>query len=241
MAEGRRRVVIVEDQTLMREGLRMLLSTHTHLEVVGEGGNGREAVRLAGQLQPELMVLALSLPGFDGSEVLKAVRRVSPGTRILALAVDKAEEPICSALQAGVSGIVMKDSSGSELFMAIDSVLAGEKYLAPAIATTLVTHLLGVRKQRSVNASLEDLSDREREILRLVAEGYRSKAIAGFLGITAKTVEKNRANLMRKLGLHTVQALTTLAIKKGMVAHGHRPELDASLLGPPDPISALSG
>jgi RNA polymerase sigma factor (sigma-70 family) len=241
MADGRHRVVIVEDQTLMREGLRSLLSSRARLEVVGEGADGGEAVRLAEQLRPDLLLLSLALPRGDGSEIMMAVRRVSPGTRILALALDSAEEPICSALQAGASGIVLKDSSGPELFMAIDSLLAGENYLAPAIATTLVTHLLGNRKQPNVNAALEDLSDREREILRLVAEGYRSRAIAELLGITAQTVEKHRANLMRKLGLPTVQALTALAIKKGLVAHSQRPQPGPSPTGSPDPMSTLSG
>lgn len=241
MADGRPHVVIVEDQTLMREGLRSLLSAQARLEVVGEGADGGEAVHLAEQLRPDLLLLSLALPGGDGSETMMAIRRVSPGTRILALAVDSAEEPICSALQAGVSGIVLKDSSGSELFMAIDSLLAGEKYLAPAIATTLVTHLLSIRKQPSVNVTLEHLSDREREILRLVAEGYRPRAIAELLGMAAKAVEKHRTNLMRKLGLPTVQALTALAIKKGLVAHGHRAQPGPSPMEPPDPISTLSG
>ncbi|NWJ40799.1 MAG: response regulator transcription factor [Geothrix sp.] len=241
MAEGRRRVVIVEDQTLMREGLRMLLSTQAHLEIVGEGVDGREAVHLAGQLRPELMVLSLSLPGFEGPDSLMAVRRVSPGTRILALAVDRAEESICSALQAGACGYVMKDSSGEELFQAIESVLAGEKYLSPAIATTVVAHFLGDRKLRPVHAATGDLSDREREVLKLVAEGHRSKAIAEFLGISPKTVEKHRASLMKKLDLHTIQALTALAIKKGLVAQGHRPGLEAGSLGCPDPMATLSG
>lgn len=241
MAEGRRRVVIVEDQTLMREGLRMLLSAQAHLEVVGEGVDGREAVHLAEQLQPELMVLSLSLPGINGSESLRAVRRVSPATRILALAVDRTEESICSALQAGACGYVMKDSTGEELFLAIESVLAGEKYLTPAIATTVLAWFLGDRRPRLVHAAPGDLSDRERKVLKLVAEGYRSKAIAESLCLSPKTVEKHRANLMKKLGLHSVQALTALAIRMGMVAHGHASGFEASTLGCPDPRSTRSG
>ncbi len=240
MAEGRRRIVIVEDQTLMREGLRMLLSAQIHLEVVGEGVDGREAVHLAGQLQPELMVLSLTLPGFDGPESLRAVRRVSPGTRILALALDRSEEAICSALQAGACGYVMKDSSGEELFLAIESVLAGEKYLTPAIAATVVTHLLGHRRLRPAPAATGDLSDREREVLKLVAEGYRSKTIAEALGLSPKTVEKHRANLMKKLGLTSIQALTALAIRKGLVTPVQDSRLEGSALGCPEPKSPQS-
>jgi len=240
MAEGRRRIVIVEDQTLMREGLRMLLSGQAHLEVVGEGVDGREAVHLAERLQPELMVLSLSLPGFEGSESLRAVRRVSPGTRILALAIDRTEESICSALQAGACGYVMKDSSGEELFLAIDSLLAGEKYLTPAIAATVVTHFLGNRKPRPVPAATEDLSDREREVLRLVAEGHRSKTIAEALGLSPKTVEKHRTNLMKKLGLTSVQALTALAIRKGLVPPVQDSRLEGSAIRCPEPKSTQS-
>lgn len=223
MAEGRRRLVIVEAQTLMREALRMLLSSQANLEVVGEGTDGPEAVHLAKMLQPDLMVLSLALPGIDGPASLRAVQGVSPATRILALATDRSEEAICSALQAGACGYVMEDASGEELFLAIGSMPAGEKYLTPAIATTVLVHFLGNRKLRRVPAATGDLSDREREVLKLIAEGHRMKAIAELLCLSPKTVEKHRASLMKKLGLHSVQALTALAIRKGLVVNGAEP------------------
>jgi len=241
MVEAKRRVVIVEDQTLMREGLRVLLSSQGNLEVVGEGADGREAIRLAEELKPDLMLLALALPRFSGMESMKELRRVSPRTRIVAMGVERTEECIVSALQAGAYAYVPEDSSSVELFMAIRCVLAGERFLSPTIATPAVTRFLEGRKLFAISSSAGELSSREKEILKLVAEGFRTKQIADFLCISPKTVEKHRANLMKKLGLHSIQALTVFAIRKGMVAQSHHPAFEGGHLGPPAPISAKSG
>ncbi len=216
-SEQTHRLVIAEDHTILREGLKALLSTRADLEVVGEATDGREAVRAVQELNPDLILLDLSMPRSNGLEALKEIKRLSPQTKVLVLTVHKTEDYVFTALQAGADGYVLKDSSASELILAVRSVLNGERYLGPAIAGTVVSGYLGSRDGKPLRPSFDDLSTREREVLKLIAEGYRTKDIAEYLCISPKTVEKHRANLMDRLNLHTVSALTTYAIEKGLV------------------------
>ena len=216
-SEQTHRLVIAEDHTILREGLKALLSTRADLEVVGEATDGREAVRAVQELNPDLILLDLSIPRSNGLEALKEIKRLSPQTKVLVLTVHKTEDYVFTALQAGADGYVLKDSSASELILAVRSVLSGERYLGPAIAGTVVSGYLGSRDGKPLRPSFDDLSTREREVLKLIAEGYRTKDIAEYLCISPKTVEKHRANLMDRLNLHTVSALTTYAIEKGLV------------------------
>jgi DNA-binding NarL/FixJ family response regulator len=216
-SEQTHRLVIAEDHTILREGLKALLSTRADLEVVGEATDGREAVRAVQELNPDLILLDLSMPRSNGLEALKEIKRLSPQTKVLVLTVHKTEDYVFTALQAGADGYVLKDSSASELILAVRSVLSGERYLGPAIAGTVVSGYLGSRDGKPLRPSFDDLSTREREVLKLIAEGYRTKDIAEYLCISPKTVEKHRANLMDRLNLHTVSALTTYAIEKGLV------------------------
>lgn len=211
------RLVIAEDHTILREGLKALLASRPELEVIGEATDGREAVRSVEELKPDLLLLDLSMPRSNGLEALKEIKRLSPATRVLVLTVHKTEDYVFTALQAGADGYVLKDSSSSELMLAVTSVLAGERYLAPAIANTVVAGYLGSKDGNSLRAGFDELSSREREVLKLIAEGYRTKDIAEYLCISPKTVEKHRANLMDRLKLHTVSALTAYAIEKGLV------------------------
>lgn len=215
--EQRYRLVIAEDHTILREGLKALLSSRPDLEVVGEAADGREAVRWAQELTPDLMMLDLSMPRSNGLEALKEIKRISPHTKVLVLTVHKTEDYVFTALQAGADGYVLKDSSASELMLAVRSVLNGERYLGPAIASTVVSGYLGTKDATALRPAFDELSTREREVLKLIAEGYRTKDIAEYLCISPKTVEKHRANLMDRLKLHTVSALTTYAIEKGLV------------------------
>ena len=211
------RIVLAEDHTILREGLKALLASQVGLQVVGEATDGREAVRCAEELKPDLMMLDLSMPRSNGLEAMKDIKRVSPQTKVLVLTVHKTEDYVFTALQGGADGYVLKDSSAAELMLAIRSVLNGERYLAPAIASTVVSGYLGGKDEALLKPSFKDLSSREREVLKLIAEGYRTKDIAEYLCISPKTVEKHRANLMDRLDLHTVSALTTYAIEKGLV------------------------
>lgn len=215
--EHRYRLVIAEDHTILREGLKALLAARPELEVVGEAMDGREAVRVVEELKPDLLMLDLSMPRSNGLEVLKEIKRANPKTRVMVLTVHKTEDYVFTALQAGADGYVLKDSSSSELMLAVASVLNGERYLSPAIASTVVSGYLGAKEGAPARPAFDELSTREREVLKLIAEGYRTREIAVYLCISPKTVEKHRANLMDRLRLHTVPALTAYAIDKGLI------------------------
>jgi DNA-binding NarL/FixJ family response regulator len=212
------RILIAEDHTILREGLKALLGGLPEHRVVGEAVDGMEAIRMANDLQPDLVLLDLSMPRTNGLEALQEIKRSNPQIRVLILTVQKAEDYVHAALRAGADGYVLKDSSSSDLFQAIRCVLAGERYLSPAVATALVNLYLGGRDQAANRSPFDILSPREREVLKLLAEGYRTRDIGEHLCISPKTVEKHRASLMEKLNLHTLPALTTYAIEKGLVS-----------------------
>jgi len=214
----KRRVVIAEDHTIVREGLRALLSSAPDLEIVGEAGDGREAIECAEKLTPDLIVTDLSMPRMNGMEAVKEIKKRSAATKILVLTVHKTEEYILAALQAGADGYLLKDSTHAELLLAVKHIMAGRRYISPGISDKVLEGYLDAKSSKEIRTSWEKLSKREREILKLIAEGHRNKEIAQELCISVKTVEKHRANLMEKLDIHNVQALTALAIEKGIVS-----------------------
>jgi two-component system, NarL family, response regulator NreC len=215
---GKKSIVIVEDHTILREGLKALLSTHEELCVTGEAEDGRGAIICARELKPDLMLMDLSMPRMNGMEALKEIKRESPQTKVLILTVHKTEEYVHASLQAGADGYVLKDATHAELIMAIEKVLAGKRYLSPEISEKVIEGYLEGRKSLKTGTSWDMLTDREKEILKLVAEGYRNREIAGFLCISLKTVEKHRDNLMKKLDLHNAAALTAYAMEKGLIS-----------------------
>jgi DNA-binding NarL/FixJ family response regulator len=210
--------VIAEDHTILREGLRSLLSSNPNFEIVGEAEDGREAIRCVEKLKPNLILTDLSMPRMNGMEAIKEIKRESPETKVLVLTVHKAEEYILAAFRAGADGYLLKDSTHVELVMAVNKVLSGKHYISPEISEKVVEGYLEGKKALKSKTSWETLTQREREILKLIAEGYKNKEIADELCISAKTVEKHRANLMEKLNLHNAQALTAFAIEKGFVS-----------------------
>jgi DNA-binding NarL/FixJ family response regulator len=212
------RIVIAEDHTILREGLRSLLSSSPDLEIVGEAGDGREAIRCVEKLKPDLILTDLSMPRMNGMEAISEIKKQSPKTKILVLTVHKTEEYILATLQAGADGYLLKDSTHAELLMAVKHVLSGKHYISPGISDKVLEGYLEGKKTLKKQTSWETLTHREREILKLIAEGYRNKEIAEELCISVKTVEKHRSNLMEKLNLHNVQALMALAIEKGLVS-----------------------
>ena len=214
----RYRIVIAEDHTILREGLRSLLSSNPNFEIVGEAEDGREAIRCVEKLKPNLILTDLSMPRMNGMEAIKEIKRESPETKVLVLTVHKAEEYILAAFRAGADGYLLKDSTHAELVMAVNKVLSGKHYISPEISEKVVEGYLEGKKALKSKTSWETLTQREREILKLIAEGYKNKEIADELCISAKTVEKHRANLMEKLNLHNAQALTAFAIEKGLVS-----------------------
>ncbi len=212
------RIVIAEDHTILREGLRSLLSSNPNFEIVGEAEDGREAIRCAEKFKPDLILTDLSMPRMNGMEAIKEIKRESPATKVLVLTVHKAEEYILATFRAGADGYILKDSTHSELVMAVKKVLNGKHYISPEISEKVIVGYLEGKKSLKSRTSWETLTQREREILKLIAEGYKNKEIADDLCISVKTVEKHRANLMEKLDLHNIQALTTFAIERGLVS-----------------------
>ncbi len=215
--ETRRRIVIAEDHTILREGLRVLLSSHPDLEVVGEAVDGREAIRKAEEAAPDLVLIDLSMPKMNGMDAIHEIRKRSPDTKILALTVHKAEEYVLTALQAGADGYALKDSTHQELVTAIRSVLAGKRYLSPGVSEQVIEGYLAGKKAGGPKSLWESVTPREREVLKLIAEGHKNREIAELLCISVKTVEKHRSNIMEKLDLHNVSDLTAYAIDRGIV------------------------
>jgi two-component system response regulator NreC len=211
------RIVIAEDHTILREGLKSLLSSNPDFEIIGEAGDGREAIRCVEKCKPNLILVDLSMPRMNGIDAIREIKRRFPETKILVLTVHKTEEYILATLKAGADGYVLKDATHAELMIAVKNVLSGKHYISPGISEKVIEGYLEGRKTLKTRTSWETLTQREREILKLIAEGYKNKEIADYLCISPKTVEKHRANLMEKLDLHNVQALTALAIEKGLV------------------------
>ena len=213
----RQKIVIAEDYTILREGLRALLSSDPELEVVGEAEDGGVAVQCTTKLKPDLVLMDLSMPKMSGIEAIREIKKKSPGTKILVLTIHNTEEYILATLKAGADGYALKDSTQGELLMAVKRVLQGKRYLSPGISEQVIDGYLEGRKDLRPRTSWDTLTGREREILKLIAEGYKSKQIAEYLCISPKTVEKHRSNLMQKLNLHSSPALTALAIEKGLI------------------------
>jgi two-component system response regulator NreC len=211
------RIVIAEDHTILREGLRALLCADPNLEIVGEAGDGQTAIRCVGNLSPDLVLMDLSMPRMSGLEAVRDIKNRHPDTKIIVLTVHKTEEYVLSTLQAGADGYVLKDADHAELRLAIKNVMAGGRYLSPAISEKVINGYLGGKERLRAKSVLDTLTKREREILKLIAEGCKNREVADYLFISLKTVEKHRANLMKKLNLHNASALTAFAIEKGIV------------------------
>ena len=212
------RIVIAEDHTILREGLRAILSSNSEFEIVGEAGDGREAIRCVESIQPDLVLMDLSMPRTNGLEAIKEIKKQNPKIKVMALTVHKTEEYILEALKGGADGYVLKDATQAELVAAIKKVLMGKRYLSPDISEKVIEGYLEGRKTVKTTSAWDTLTQREREILKLIAEGFRNKEVADYLCISLKTVEKHRANLMKKLDLHNAAALTAFAMEKGLVS-----------------------
>jgi DNA-binding NarL/FixJ family response regulator len=211
------RIVLAEDHTILREGLRALLSADPKFEIVGEAADGREAIRWVEKLGPDLVTMDLSMPRMTGMDAIREIKKRYPATKIIALTVHKTEEYLRTTLQAGADGYVLKDATHEELMLAIENILEGKTYLSPGISEKVIAGYLEGKENRLPSSTLGVLSPREREVLKLIAEGYKNKEIAADLCISLKTVEKHRANLMKKLELHNAAALTSYAIEQGLV------------------------
>ena len=212
-----KKVVIAEDHKILREGLKVLLSNSKTLDVVAEAGDGMEAIRAVEKHKPDLLLLDLSMPMMGGMSVIKDLKSRFPETRILVLTIHESEEYILEGFQSGANGYCLKDAGTSELMTAIEKVLEGKTYLSPGIADKVLEGYLEDRRKVATQSSWDAVTQREKEVLKLVGEGYMNKEIADYLCISVKTVEKHRSNIMQKLDMHTASALTAYAIEKGLV------------------------
>jgi two-component system, NarL family, response regulator NreC len=209
------KVLLVDDHAIMRDGIRALLSLADDIEIVGEAGEGREAIEKAGQLSPDVVVMDIAMPGMDGLEATRRIVKHNPRSRVLILSQHDDKEYILSAIRAGSAGYIPKRALGSDLVSAIRSVNHGESFLYPSAAAALIKDY---REQAQSGDSFDQLTAREREILKLIAEGHTSKEIGVMLFISVKTVMGHRTKIMEKLGLHNRTELIKYAMKKGLLA-----------------------
>ena len=217
MAE-KRSIIIAEDHTILREGLKMLLSSNPQYQVVAEAEDGLQAIRYCESLRPDLVLMDLSMPRMNGMGAVQEIKKRCPETKILVLTVHKTEEYILATLRAGAYGYVLKDASHGEFELAIECVFSGKPYISPSISEKIIEGYLEGKKSVMPSPLWDSLTQREREILKMIAEGYKNKEIGDYLCISTKTVEKHRANLMKKLDLHSTSALTAFALEKGLTS-----------------------
>jgi two-component system response regulator NreC len=211
------RVLLADDHRMMREGIRALLERQDDIEVVAEAADGREAVHLATQLCPDVVVMDVSMPMLNGIEATRQIRRDCPGVRVLILTVHESEDYVAQLLSAGASGYIIKRAAGDELVSAIRTVYEGEAFLHPSIAKVVIEDYVR-RLQEGDGVSAQDvLTAREREVLQLIAEGYTNREIADLLHLSIKTVQNHRSNIMNKLDLHDRGELIKYAIQQGII------------------------
>lgn len=207
-------IILVDDHQLVRESCRELLSAEPDMEVIGEASDGLKAVALAQELQPDLVIMDVTMPNMGGIEATRLIREALRHTTVLALSMHTNPAMICAILKAGASGYISKTCRSNELPDAIRKVSAGGTYIDPSIALAVATEKASHEEHRTM---LERISDRERSILRLLAEGDSADVIARKLEISEKTVFSHRKNLIRKLGISNIAELTKLAIREGLV------------------------
>jgi len=208
--------MVVEDEGLIAADLQGRLERAGY-SVPPVAGTGAEALQIIRETKPDLVLMDLSMPRMNGVGAIQEIKKQSPSTKILVLTVHKTEEYILTTLKAGADGYILKDATHSELMLAIENIFSGRSYLSPGISEKVIEGYLEGRKTIKSSTSWDTLTQREREILKMIAEGYKNKDIADYLCISAKTVEKHRANLMKKLDLHSASSLTAFAMEKGLI------------------------
>jgi DNA-binding NarL/FixJ family response regulator len=212
------RVFLADDYSILRDGLRALLRASERIKLLGDQDDVDDMGQQLEALRPDVVVLELWMPGMSGLAAIEEVKQRTPQSRVLVLSVHESEAYVRSAFQLGADGYVLKSAPSSELLEGIDAVMRGRRFISEALSEHIVNRYLDQGNQpRAVQATLGALTRREREILRMIAEGRRNREIAAALYVSVKTVEKHRSNLMNKLGLHNTAALTSFAVENGLV------------------------
>ena len=212
------RVLIVDDHTLVREGIRALLALTANIEVVGEAANGKEALERIRELAPDVVLMDLAMPVMNGLEATRRIRREFPGTKVLALTQYDDSEYVIPIIEAGARGFVTKMSAFSELATAIQATYRGESFLSPSAAAAVVEQCQQKLAAPGEKDPYQQLTDREREVLKLIAEGHTARQIADMLVVSTKTVEWYRTSLMNKLDIHNRTELIKFAIRKQIIS-----------------------
>ncbi len=213
MPEKRTTVLLVDDHAVVRQGFRMIISAESDFEVIGEAANGREAVSLAEQLQPDIVLMDVSMPELNGIEATRRIVTIAPRARILALSMHRDSVYVREILRAGASGYLLKEAGDHDLLTAIRAIAQGQGYLSPAVSDAVLNDY-----RKHVTDPIDLLTSREREVLQLIAEGKTNKEIATVLDLSTYTVESHRGRIMEKLNLHSAGELVRFAFRNGLIS-----------------------
>src|ERR1700682_1247062 len=206
------RILLADDHAVVRHGFKMILGAQPDMEIVGEAGNGREAVELTEQLKPDIVVMDVAMPELHGIEATRRVAASVPNARVIALSMHKDSVYVREVLRAGARGYLLKDSGSADLVAAVRAVAQGEGYLSPAISNAVLDDY-----RKHVSNPIDLLTSREREVLQMLAEGKTNKEIAGVLNLSVYTVDAHRGRIMEKLNLHSINELTRFAVRNGLI------------------------
>ncbi len=214
---ARLRILLADDHTVVRQGLRKVLEARPEWEVVAEAGDGRDAVRQAEESKPDIAIVDVAMPLLNGIEAVRQIARKVPATRVLVLSMHADEAYVTQMLRAGAAGYLLKDSADVDLLQAVDAVSAGKSFFSPAIARVIADDYVRHLSDRGVTDRFELLSQREREIFQLIAEGKTNKEIAALLFLSPSTVDTHRSRIMEKLDVHSAAEIVLYAVRKGVI------------------------
>lgn len=211
-------ILLADDHSILRAGLRSMLTSLPDFEVIGEVDNGKDAIHSAIKLEPDLVITDISMPGTNGTDAVREIKRRNPGIKVLVLTMHASENHVHDALTAGADGYVLKEDSHNDLITAIKSILSGKSFLSPGVCTNVVNgYITGSPNTTKISTSRDLLTNREKEIIKLIAEGNKNKEIAEYLSISVKTVEKHRSNIMKKLDVKNATGLINYAIQNKLI------------------------
>ena len=211
------RILVADDHTLVRQGLRKILESQPGWVVVGEAGDGRDAVQQTMDLQPDVVIMDIAMPRLNGVEAVQQIERRNPSARVLVLSMYSDEAYVTRAVRAGAAGYLLKDSADVDLIQAVSAVSEGKSFFSPAVARVLLDEYVRQLAERGIADRFDTLSEREREVFQLIAEGHSNKEVATMLHISPTTVETHRAHIMEKLDLHSTADIVLCAVRKGIV------------------------
>jgi DNA-binding NarL/FixJ family response regulator len=211
------RILLADDHGVVRKGLRFLLERDGRMEVIGEAADGREAVKLAEELDPQVVIIDIAMPQLNGIEATAQICKRKPEIGVVILSMHSDEGYLIRSLQAGAKGYLLKDSADTDLVRAVEAAAGGKPFFSPAIAKTLLEDYLSQMRQRGLHDSYDSLTEREKEILQLIAEGKSNKEAAAVLNLSLYTVETHRTHVMQKLNLHNTAEIVLYAVRKGIV------------------------